>query len=212
MDLARLVAVEIGALPAGLLEEVAPRVGASLGLDVSIARTMRDPAFAYDEHRQQFLALRLLEELRRLGHPGDRVAGAAAVDLFNPILTFVFGEAEMPGRASVFSIHRLRQEFYGLPADPHLLAERAVKEMLHEVGHTYGLAHCPDFNCTMSSSHSVEAVDLKGSNFCAACRRKMALARTAAPIQPRRGVSTGLTGPGSGFSEGPTGGPSNLSA
>ena len=75
-------------------------------------------------------------------------------------------------RVAVFSIHRLRQEFYGLPADQGLLAERAAKEMIHELGHTFGLAHCADASCVMSASHSVEAVDLKGNRMCPKCRRR----------------------------------------
>ena len=168
----RLVAVEIGAFPSGLLEGLLPEAAAALELEVTMASFHLDPEIGYDGRRGQVLAVRLIEELRRLTPPEDRVIGAAAVDLFNPVLTFVFGEAEMPGRVAVFSIYRLRQEFYGLPADQGLLAERAAKEMIHEVGHTFGLAHCADASCVMSASHSVEAVDLKGNRMCPKCRRR----------------------------------------
>jgi archaemetzincin len=164
----KLAVVEIGDLPAGLLDEITPGVGRILGLDPG-PRSRLDPAFAYDERRHQYLAATLLGRLRELTPDDTLVVGAAAVDLFIPILTFVFGEAEMPGRAAVFSIHRLHEEFYGLPPDRSLLAGRAAKEMLHELGHTFGLAHCPDYACAMSSSPSVEAVDLKGKALCNGC-------------------------------------------
>jgi hypothetical protein len=61
------------------------------------------------------------------------------------------------------------QEFYGLPADPQILAERLLKESLHELGHTVGLHHCPDYRCVMGSAHAVERIDLKLAEFCAAC-------------------------------------------
>ena len=71
------------------------------------------------------------------------------------------------------SAHRLRQEFYGLPTDPELLHERLLKEALHELGHTYGLRHCPDYTCVMSSSNGVERIDLKSAEFCPTCARIM---------------------------------------
>jgi archaemetzincin len=91
-------------------------------------------------------------------------------DLFIPILTFVFGEAELGGSVAVMSYHRLQNELYGLPPDRDLLAARTAKEALHELGHAYGLVHCPDIDCVMHTSTDVEAVDLKGTDFCSTCR------------------------------------------
>jgi archaemetzincin len=100
------------------------------------------------------------------------VLGVTAQDLFIPILTFVFGEAQLgpgPAAAAVASLHRLRQEFYGLPPDPALARDRLLKEALHELGHTLGLRHCHDYRCVMSSSHAVENIDLKLAEFCPDC-------------------------------------------
>jgi len=91
------------------------------------------------------------------------------VDLFIPILTFVFGEAQLGDTGALVSTHRLRPEFYGMPNDPELLRVRLLKEALHELGHTLGLQHCPDYLCVMSASHSVERIDLKRAGFCKAC-------------------------------------------
>ncbi len=133
-----------------------------------------DPAFALNPTRQQYDSTKLLAELKaRFG--AARVMGATECDLFIPVLTFVFGEAEMPGRAGIFSIHRLREEFYGLPANGSLLAARALRELRHEYGHLHGLSHCPDWSCVMSSSHSVERVDNKREVYCADCEGKMGL-------------------------------------
>ena len=159
--------VEIGALPAGLLDRLGPRAARAFGLSLAPTRPGLDPAPAHDPQRRQLLASRLLAELARF--PAAHVVGVAAAALFDPVLSFVFGEAEFPGRAAVFSIHRLREEFYGLPPRFDLLLARATKEMLHELGHTFGLTHCRDAACVMSSSHSVEAVDRKGEGFCRRC-------------------------------------------
>ena len=92
-----------------------------------------------------------------------------STDLFIPILEFVFGEAQLGGRRAILSTFRLRQEFYGLPPDTDLMAERAVKEALHEWGHALGLRHCPRYDCAMHASHSIELLDLKGNGYCAQC-------------------------------------------
>jgi predicted Zn-dependent protease len=101
--------------------------------------------------------------------PGEMIVGVTDVDLYIPILSFVFGEAQLGGHTAVVSYHRLHQQFYGLPRDDSLLRERLVKEAIHEAGHTLGLTHCDDYDCVMAASHAVEWLDLKGARFCAAC-------------------------------------------
>jgi archaemetzincin len=161
-----VILVPIGAFPDSLLKNLSERTGIALGP----ARV--DPAGAWSPSRGQYDSSWLLTELHR--HYDGEVIAATDCDLFIPVLTFVFGEAEMAGRAAVFSIHRLREEFYGLPADPARLEERAVRELRHELGHLRGLPHCPDWSCVMSSSHSVEQVDNKGEGFCPECSLRLA--------------------------------------
>lgn len=101
------------------------------------------------------------------------LVGVTDVDLYIPILSFVFGEAQLGGHIAVVSYHRLHQQFYGLPRDDSLLRERLVKEAIHEAGHTLGLTHCDDYDCVMAASHAVEWLDLKGAGFCGACRERI---------------------------------------
>jgi archaemetzincin len=108
-----------------------------------------------------------------------RVLGVAAVDLYIPILTFVFGEAQMGGPCAVLSAHRLRQEFYGLPEDKSLLLQRLIKEAVHELGHTLDLTHCDDYSCVMAPSHAVEWIDLKESTLCDRCGARAVEAQKA---------------------------------
>jgi archaemetzincin len=97
------------------------------------------------------------------------VVGVTAVDLFVPVLTYVFGEAQLGGRAVVVSTHRLRPEAYGLPADDELVAARTEKEALHELGHTWGLRHCHAPDCVMRASTYAEEIDLKPAALCDRC-------------------------------------------
>jgi len=133
-----------------------------------------DPAFAYHSERGQYHSSELLATLHQkyMKKKVWRLLGVAGVDLYIPILTFVFGEAEIGGPSSVVSYNRLRQEYYGLPPDRDLLARRLLTEAVHELGHTLRLTHCQDYECVMASSHAVEWIDLKHWTFCSECAAK----------------------------------------
>jgi len=90
-----------------------------------------------------------------------------------PIFTHVFGGARNGGHTAVVSLARLKPEFYGLPPDPALTTRRAVAEVLHEVGHLAGLAHCDDYRCLMHFSPEVEMIDLRGTTFCRSCAAEL---------------------------------------
>lgn len=130
--------------------------------------------FAFDQKRRQYASLSALKMLSRLC-PRDaaKLIAVTERDLFVPVLTFVFGHAQLGGRVAVVSFARLRQEFYGLPPDSALFLERAAKEVLHETGHTFGLVHCADPRCAMSLATRVQQIDRKQVAFCPACARRL---------------------------------------
>ncbi len=131
-----------------------------------------DPEVAFNSSRGQYNSTDLLKQLLDTDVGGDgRILGVASVDLFIPILTYVFGEAQLEGRAAVVSSYRLQSTLYGLPDDHQLMLDRLLKEATHELGHTFGLLHCADLTCVMHSSTYVEDIDLKSAHFCAACAR-----------------------------------------
>jgi archaemetzincin len=132
-----------------------------------------DAAFAYDEKRNQHYSTAILRRLLDTAPASARVLGVTALDLYVPVLTFVFGEAQLNGRAALISLHRLAERYYGLPDRREILLERAVKEAVHELGHTYGLRHCSDWRCVMTSSHGIERLDVKTADFCTTCARSV---------------------------------------
>lgn len=121
--------------------------------------------------REQYDSAGLLRDLiRELPRGRGRVLGVTGLDLCTPILTFVFGQAQLSGPAAIVSLARLRQEFYGFEPDPGLFLARLCKESTHEVGHTFGLVHCQDRECAMSLSTSIAEVDRKNIGLCRRCR------------------------------------------
>lgn len=165
--------VPVGEVAHGELESLGAGLASKLQVACSIQPDRLDISGAFDALRGQYHSTRILRQLQELVTAESwRVLGISDADLFIPILSYVFGEAQLgplPVAAAVVSVHRLRQEFYGLPSDPVLQAERLLKESLHELGHTLGLRHCQDYRCVMSSSHAVENIDLKSEEFCPAC-------------------------------------------
>ncbi len=129
-----------------------------------------DPELAFDSSRGQYNSRILLAQLLRDAPDSHtRVLGVTEVDLFIPVLTYVFGEAQLDGRAAVVSAYRLDNQLYGLPPNRDLLFQRLCKEAIHELGHTYNLLHCHNQTCVMTSSTYVEDIDLKSDRFCDRC-------------------------------------------
>jgi len=129
-----------------------------------------DLAPCFNPGRQQHHAtLALAALLRHRPDEASKILGVVPVDLFIPVLTFVFGQAQLAGPGAIVSTYRLRTEFYGLPGDEGVLVERAIKECAHELGHVFGLVHCDYYDCVMHASSTVDEVDLKGAAFCPHC-------------------------------------------
>jgi archaemetzincin len=158
----------------GRLQELAPALARIFRVRCQVVPEVLDPEFAFHGERQQYHSSEILQRMV-LSLPKDtwRLLGVTAVDLYIPILTYVFGEAQIAGPAAVISFHRLRQQFYGMPADAALERDRILKEAVHELGHTLGLRHCDDYECGMSASHAVEWIDLKRPALCEHCQSRV---------------------------------------
>ncbi len=103
----------------------------------------------------------------------SKVLMVTDVDLYSNGLNFVFGEADLSKGVAIISLTRLHQSYYGLPENDELFKLRALKEAVHELGHLYGLKHCPDPFCVMHFSNSLSDTDRKSYEFCLSCKQKL---------------------------------------
>lgn len=155
-----------GHVNAGLLLNLTDALSLKFDRPVAVGPQMDVPAEALDEQRDQYLAGAFLSLLREMAAgDGSKLLGVTEVDLFGADLNFVFGQADVGGPASVISLARLYPE--NADGNGHeLLQERALKEAVHELGHTFGLEHCRDRFCVMHFSSGIAETDIKTDDFC----------------------------------------------
>lgn len=128
----------------------------------------------YNPARRQYDANGLIKSLSHLAvDESVKVMGILRVDLFVPILTYIFGQAVLGGNTGVSSLYRMRNELYGLDIDNNLMIERFRKVVMHETGHLFGLIHCYNASCIMRSSTYVEDIDQKELRFCTSCKKEL---------------------------------------
>ena len=153
------------------LEKICEIVMHEFNGTVTIKEAHMDISEFYDPVRRQYNGDKLLKIVDTLNGLGNsKTIGLFNVDLFIPILTFIFGQGQLSGRSAIASQYRLSNERYGMPADEELLLQRFTKEVIHELGHTFGLIHCHTPTCVMRSSTYVEDIDQKEVGLCSKCR------------------------------------------
>ena len=167
-----LILSPMGDIPLWVTEILACRLPGIFGFPVRVTSLMDDLRFAHDPDRNQFHSTLILDTLASLcPAEGVKILGVTREDLFIPILTHVYGEAQLGGRAAVVSISRLMAgpDLGGVDAG----AGRILKEAVHELGHCFDLRHCEDERCIMHYCRKLDEVDKKSSRFCRYCRIMM---------------------------------------
>lgn len=171
MDQRHITLISFGYFEKDILEEVAEAVRREFRFSVRVREGHIDLSEYYDAGRRQYNANKLLKEMdSRVLQDSYKTIGLFNVDLYIPILTFIYGQAVLGGNIGITSVYRLHNERYGMTPDKGLLIRRFQKEVIHELGHTFGLIHCQNQNCVMRSSTYVEDIDLKEAHLCQACR------------------------------------------
>jgi archaemetzincin len=165
-----ILIVPIGDLPADILSAVEQKILPVFGLPCRIDPLFDDIGFAWNPERRQFLSTVILAQLSKKA-PADalKVIALTRKDLFIPILTHVYGEAQLGGTSCIVSTYRLGDGISRVEQRA-LYLERISKEAIHELGHTFDLRHCKDHQCLMHYCRSIHDVDEKTSQLCRYCR------------------------------------------
>lgn len=167
MSLIRIIPLQFSRVDQ--LERMLPIISSRFKLETRLNAWHLDLTQFFDPVRSQYNANEIISELVPLAEKGDRIIGVTDLDLFIPVLTYIFGQAYLGGSAALVSRHRLENTRYGLADDPKLSADRLLKCMLHELGHAFGLIHCLQPGCVMVSTTYVEEMDQKQDHFCRKC-------------------------------------------
>ena len=174
MNPGNIYLIPFGYLEKELVEIAVPDIEREFFLPVKIKEGYIDLSEFYDPARRQYNGTKLLEKIDSVfTTDSDKTVGLFNVDLFIPILTYIFGQAYLNGRAGIVSIFRLSNDRYGIKADDKILLDRFRKEIIHELGHMFGLIHCYDSICVMRSGTYVEDIDQKSHNLCNKCKEQL---------------------------------------
>jgi archaemetzincin len=169
-----ILLISHGNFEKNFLENLGMEVGKEFFLPVHLEESHIDLGEFYDPMRRQYDGNGLLKEIDSMSSSQFvKKIGLFRVDLFIPILTYIFGQAGLNGSTGIASLYRLRNEQYGMGKDEVLLLDRFKKVVIHELGHTFGLIHCHTTTCVMRSSTYVEDIDQKSHHLCFKCRNDL---------------------------------------
>jgi archaemetzincin len=160
-----------GTMDAAALEHVRDHVAMAFDRPVRAWDSPLRPTGTFDLVRGQHASATMLNWLLEAGPGEGRILGVTDRDLFIPVLTYVFGEAQLGGRAAVVSSARLGEGTREL--GPPLLLQRLTKEAVHEMGHAFGLRHCDTPRCVMGRSPGLAGIDAKTHQLCPTCRQRL---------------------------------------
>lgn len=174
MSLQHISLVSFGHFEQQLLDRIADNVSHEIRMPIKTKEGHIDLSDYYDPSRRQYNGNNLLKDVETIYSPDSlKTIGLFNVDLFIPILTYIFGQAYLNGNTGIVSAFRLNNERYGIVTDDKVIIDRLIKEVIHELGHTFGLIHCHTPTCVMRSSTYVEDLDLKNSSFCLTCQNEL---------------------------------------
>lgn len=162
-EIPHLEIIPMGRVDAMAASVVAANLQAILGLNTRIREVRPEPVYAFLSRRGQYEAGKILHQLSFASDGGLLTLGMVNVDIYTPILTFVYGESQMGGKAALISTFRLQSK------DTRMTYERAAKISVHEVGHLLGIVHCRAPDCLMGFSNSLTKLDSLPLTFCQAC-------------------------------------------
>jgi len=167
----KIVAIQpLGDVRGDIIDTVASRLETFFKIPTDVCQEHAIPKGSYHPQRGQYNCYPILAFLKTLGPDhAIKTIGVTEVDLFVPILTYVFGEAEMGGHGAVISTYRLARGRDRQPIPSGQLFKRVEKIAIHELAHTFRLSHCKEDGCLMGSFPVLSRIDENPICFCRYC-------------------------------------------
>ena len=163
--------IDMGQALQTVMRVIAANIQAVLEVPVDTPAAMAIPVEAFQHHRSQYDAGLVLKYLAQFSFPDhSRILAVTDVDLCTPILTYVFGQAELGRRMAVVSNFRLKSGEDGTVVSKGVYYERMAKIALHELAHTFSLYHCETPKCLMQITPRVTQLDELDIIFCDRCK------------------------------------------
>ena len=156
------------------------------GVKVEVMSRVPLPKAAFYPPRKRYRAEALLDFLRaRKPDTAFRVLGLTGSDISTTKGAHkdwgVLGLATLDGTACVISSYRTRRR-----STSRLNArQRLAKVAVHEIGHTFGLDHCPTEGCLMEDAKGSVLTSDREYDLCPRCRHQIKKRRFTLPAQPQ---------------------------
>lgn len=167
-DLRTVMLVPFGSVSTRTSQAIARRLESQLPVNVVIQKSAKLPEEAYTKPRNRYRADKLLVWLAKQSRTAT-VLGVTTRDISTTLDGRadwgIFGLGYCPGRAAVVSSFRLGKRGSISPL------ERLCRVAVHEVGHTFGLPHCPN-RCVMADAKGKMTSLDAYPDFCRPCRSK----------------------------------------
>lgn len=161
----------IGNINAQLLKFIGESLRKVYNIPYRLLDSIDAPVKSFNRKRGQYNAEIILREIGMLSFENvNKIISITNKDIYSQDYSYIFGEAEAPGKILITSTKRLNPEFYGQKYNRDVFYDRVLKEVLHEIGHNYNLSHCPDRNCTMFFSNTLADTDYKKTSYCERCK------------------------------------------
>lgn len=158
----------------------------ALGSDLSKIFSLRTkkigpievPDFAFDRLRKQYDSLKIMQDISSISFDSlEKMLAVTSVDLFTDDYNYIFGQGDSPGKISIVSTFRLDPRNFKDNFNKDIYYQRILKEAIHELGHNFGVSHCPDKSCPMHFSNNVTDTDFKKTQLCQKCQNLLEMAK-----------------------------------
>jgi archaemetzincin len=172
-----IIAIQpLGTVDSAIVGHIAEGITSLYDVNVVVLPGMEMPGQAYYKPGKRYRAEKILAYLDSAGdfEQYTIIVGITKKDISTTKGKYydwgIFGLGYMPGRVSVVSTYRLGRK----KVTARKFYERLIKVVNHELGHNFGLDHCPNQGCLMEDAKgTIKTVDNETGELCDECKVKV---------------------------------------